>query len=347
MEKATGKYLAKVAEKAAQIPFHGDLAGKESNLEPIIRLFPKWTLKEADGLWCAAFVYYCCREAGFEIPIRPDECTTCHLAGCIAWEEFAQGDVRIEYHKETENFSPEAGDIVLYDRVFENREHDHMGIVLQSTGNTIIAAEGNLNNTSGIIQRPKEAHIRGYIRIPDGYSYRRMLMDYSTESLILHFVTERDLAEVMRTWPSDHHPLTQAEAREAIASMRGNYGRNAKGRIFHLCLAVCGKEHSGTIMGWCGLDGSRNPAEPEIFILLDEAYRNKGYGTQCVRELLRIAAEDYALPGVHGGCAKENVASARAMEKGGMARYGTEENGDPLFRFCANSKSCQEENTNG
>ena len=347
MEKATGKYLAKVAEKAAQIPFHGDLAGKKSNLEPIIRFFPKWTLKEADGLWCAAFVYYCCREAGFEIPIRPDECTTCHLAGCIAWEEFAQGDVRIEYHKETENFSPEAGDIVLYDRVFENREHDHMGIVLQSTGNTIIAAEGNLNNTSGIIQRPKEAHIRGYIRIPDGYSYRRMLMDYSTESLILHFVTERDLAEVMRTWPSDHHPLTQAEAREAIASMRGNYGRNAKGRIFHLCLAVCGKEHSGTIMGWCGLDGSRNPAEPEIFILLDEAYRNKGYGTQCVRELLRIAAEDYALPGVHGGCAKENVASARAMEKGGMARYGTEENGDPLFRFCANSKSCQEENTNG
>ena len=200
---------------------------------------------------------------------------------------------------------------------------------------------------SGIIQHPKDEYIRGYIRIPDGYSYRRMLMDYPTESLILHFVTERDLAEVMRTWPSDHHPLTQAEAREAIASMRGNYGRNAKGRIFHLCLAVCGKEHPGTIMGWCGLDGTRNHAEPEIFILLDEAYRNKGYGTQCVRELLRIAVEDYALPGVHGGCAKENAASARAMEKGGMARYGTEENGDPLFRFCANSKSCQEENTNG
>ena len=333
MEKATGKHLAKVAEKAAQIPFHGDLAGKESNLEPIIRFFPKWTLKEADGLWCAAFVYYCCREAGFEIPIRPDTCKSCHLAGCIAWEEFAQGDDRIAYRKGEESFVPEAGDIVLYDRVFENREHDHMGIVLQSTGNTIIAAEGNLNNTSGIIQRPKEAHIRGYIRIPDGYSYRRMLMDYPTESLILHFVTERDLAEVMRTWPSDHHPLTQAEAREAIASMRGNYGRNAKGRIFHLCLAVCGKEHPGTIMGWCGLDGTRNHSEPEIFILLDEAYRNRGYGTQCVRELLRIAAEDYALSGVHGGCAKENIASARAMEKGGMVQYGTEENGDPLFHF--------------
>ena len=159
-------------------------------------------------------------------------------------------------------------------------------------------------------------------------------MDYRTGSLILHFVTEDDVAEVARTWPSDHHPLIRAEAQEAIAYMRGNYGRNTEGRICHLCLAVCGKERPGTIMGWCGLDGRRDPGEPEIFILLDEEYRNRGYGTQCVRELLRIAVEDYGLPGVHGGCAKENIASARAMEKGGMVQYGTEENGDPLFRFC-------------
>ena len=167
------------------------------------------------------------------------------------------------------------------------------------------------------------------------------MTDYQSEKLILHFVTEDDLAEVARTWPADHHPLSDPEAQEAIAYMRGNYGRNVKGCISHLCLAICGKEHPGTIMGWCGLDGTRNPAEPEIFILLDEAYRSRGYGTQCVRELLRIAVEDYALSGVHGGCAKENVASARAMEKGGMVRYGAEENGDPLFRFTAKEKAGQ------
>ena len=55
MEKATRKNLAKVSEEAAQIPFHGYIEGEESNLEPIIRFFPQWTLKEADGLWCAAF----------------------------------------------------------------------------------------------------------------------------------------------------------------------------------------------------------------------------------------------------------------------------------------------------
>ena len=172
-------------------------------------------------------------------------------------------------------------------------------------------------------------------------------MDYQTENLILHFVTEDDLAEVARTWPSDHHPLTDAEALEAIGQIRGNYGRNAKGWIYHLCLAVCRADNPCTIMGWCGLDGSRNPAEPEIFILLDEPYRGKGYGTLCVKELLRIAAQDYSLNSVHGGCAKENIASARAMVKGGMAQYGTEENGDPLFRFRANNESCQEGNTRG
>ena len=239
MEKATRESLAKVAGKAAQIPLHGYIEGKESNLEPVIRFFPKWTLREADGLWCAAFVYYCCREAGFEIPIRPDECRSCHLAGCIAWEEFAQGDVQIEYHSGNESFLPEAGDIVIYDRVFGNREHDHMGIVLRSTRNTIIAAEGNLNNTSGIIERVKDAHIRSYIRIPDGYRYRGIPMDYRTENLILHFVTEDDLNEVARTWPSDHRPISGKAAEGMIENMRQNYGRNAKGRICHLCLAVC------------------------------------------------------------------------------------------------------------
>ena len=123
--------------------------------------------------------------------------------------------------------------------------------------------------------------------------------------------------------------------------MRRNYGKNAKGRICHLCLAVCSADDPHTIMGWCGLDGSRDPEEPEIFILLDEAYRNQGYGTRCVRELLRIAVEEYALNSVHGGCVKENIASARAMEKGGMVQYGTEENGDPLFRFTVKEKSGQ------
>ena len=160
-------------------------------------------------------------------------------------------------------------------------------------------------------------------------------MDYQTEQLILHFVTEDDAAEVIRTWPSERRPISEAEAQAAISRMRRNYARNRRGCIVHLCLAVCPERDPHTIAGWCGLDGRRSQTEPEIFILLDEEYRGKGYGTQCVKELLRIAVSDFSLHSVHGGCDKSNVASQRAMEKGGMIRYGTEENGDPLYRFRA------------
>ena len=158
-------------------------------------------------------------------------------------------------------------------------------------------------------------------------------MDYKMEQLILHHVTDEDLSEVARTWPSDHRPISKAEAQATISRIQNNYAKNTKGCIYHLCLAVCRQDDPGTFMGWCGLDGSRSHTEPEIFILLDEEYQNQGYGTQCVKELLRIAVKDFSLQSVHGGCAKENIASKRAMEKGGMVQYGTEDNGDPLFRF--------------
>ncbi len=160
-----------------------------------------------------------------------------------------------------------------------------------------------------------------------------------TAQLVLHFVSESDLPEVSRTWPSDHRPVSEKEAMDAVAYIRGNYEKNTVGCVHHLILAVCGKDDPGRIMGWCGLDGRRSRTEPEIFILLDEEYRHKGYGTQCVKGLLKTAVEDYSLQSVHGGCAGDNTASRRAMEKGGMVQYGTEDNGDPLFRFTAGEKN--------
>lgn len=170
---ATRKHLADIARHAAQLPFHGELEGKAANLKPMIDLFPRWNVQDADRAWCAAFVYYCCVKAGFAIPYSPDECVTCSLAGCGGWEEFAMRDGRIEYYRDDPAFVPEPGDIVLYDRVFCNEEHDHIGIVLEVFDDCVIAAEGNIfdDNISGIVKRVKDTHIRAYIRIPDGYVY--------------------------------------------------------------------------------------------------------------------------------------------------------------------------------
>ncbi len=167
----TRLHLAEIAKKKALLPFHGKKEDKGTNLKPIIDLFPKWNLDDAEKCWCAAFVYYCCVEAGFSIPYSPDECTTCSLAGCGGWEEYALGDKRLVYSKDI--LSPEVGDIVLYDYVFCNKEHDHIGIIVEVFDDCIVCAEGNIANTnsSGIISRTIDEHIRAYIKIPDGYSY--------------------------------------------------------------------------------------------------------------------------------------------------------------------------------
>ncbi len=84
----------------------------------------------------------------------------------------AQVDSRIEYHSGNDNsFQPEAGDIVLFDRVFNNTGHDHIGIVLENYDGYIITAEGNVENVSRILERKKNSHIRAYIRITDNFSY--------------------------------------------------------------------------------------------------------------------------------------------------------------------------------
>ena len=165
----TRDYLAQVARSEATKCYHGQVMGLKPNIQPIIKHFPRWSMKEAQGLWCAAFVYHCCITAGYIIPVRPNECVSCNLAGCGAWEEWALADNRIGLRPRT--CVPTPGDIVLFDKVFENKAHDHIGIVLENQENSIITAEGNLNDVSGIVERHKDSHIRGYISLPDGFEY--------------------------------------------------------------------------------------------------------------------------------------------------------------------------------
>lgn len=163
--------LADVARIEAQSFYHGKVMQTEPNIYPLIEFFP-WSIDKADGNWCAAFVYSCCIKAGFEIPIKPNGCVSSNLAGCAAWEEWAIKDTRIEYHNADKiDFIPDAGDIVLFDKVFIDVEHDHIGIIIENKETSIIVAEGNINNVSGIIERNKDLHIRAYIRLPDNFKY--------------------------------------------------------------------------------------------------------------------------------------------------------------------------------
>lgn len=169
---ANGHSLAETARRLALSPFHGFLGGQESNLLPLVQHFRRWDIHQADRLWCAAFVYHACITAGFQIPFSPDECTTGSLACVPAWEELAKKDPRIGYHM-PDGFDPLPGDVVLYDHVFCNQPHDHIGIVIENHPDHILAAEGNIENgnISGIILRQKDHHIRCYIRLPENYCW--------------------------------------------------------------------------------------------------------------------------------------------------------------------------------
>ena len=163
-------------------------------------------------------------------------------------------------------------------------------------------------------------------------------MFYKSEHIVIRAVTEADIPEIARTWPSKHSPLAPDAAKDEYDRMKENYTKIFSGTFRHLCLAICEINTPEIIIGWCGFDGNCNSVEPEIFVLLDREHRNLGYGTECIEILLINVAKNIGISCVHGGCRKNNIASQRAMEKAGMTCYGHETNGDPLFRYIENDR---------
>ena len=155
-------------------------------------------------------------------------------------------------------------------------------------------------------------------------------MKFLTNDLILRTVTDSDMEEIARMWEYPHE-ATADKAREALQNMEAAHRKNRKKSICHLCLGVFLKEAPDVIIGWCGLDGEAEVAKTVLFYMIDEKYRNRGYATQCVVELLRYAFEDMEYGMIYGGCAKSNAGSYRVMQKAGMLQSAFYENGDPVF----------------
>ena len=158
-------------------------------------------------------------------------------------------------------------------------------------------------------------------------------MELYTNDLLLKTVTDDDIDEVARMWEFEKGNIPLSEAQKAIEYMQNNHKQNHTGYIYHLCFAIYEKDMD-KIIGWCGLDGkpdSKNPDRMEIFYLIDSAYRNKGYATQCALKLLEHAFEVAKIERVFGGCFKDNISSYKVLSKSGMVLYQIRENGDPKF----------------
>lgn len=81
--------------------------------------------------------------------------------------------------------------------------------------------------------------------------------------------------------------------------------------------------HDDRLVGLMGMNLVRpKSARAEIWYKLHKDYWNKGYTTEALNRLLLFAFEDLALHRIEAGCATENVASIKVLEKVGMQREG-------------------------
>lgn len=152
-----------------------------------------------------------------------------------------------------------------------------------------------------------------------------------TPRLILRTVTMEDIDEVALNIKLYSGPISRDEAEKEVLWMQENHLRNAPGKIIHLCLAIIDKD-TQNIIGWCGLD-HRDTAKPNpvLFYLLKESCWGKGLATEAAKALLDYAFDKLCLTRIDSGCAFENIASKRVMEKIGMHYLGLDEAGGHSF----------------
>lgn len=125
--------------------------------------------------WSAAFVYHCCYEAGFILPVR-DPRVKYGFDTVKGWLDFASLLSNGFFHPKGESgFTPERGDIVIFDRILDDKQPaDHMGVVVLTSTDRITVAEGNArkSNVSDVIEHSATHHVRGYIRLPNCYQFK-------------------------------------------------------------------------------------------------------------------------------------------------------------------------------
>ena len=82
---------------------------------------------------------------------------------------------------------------------------------------------------------------------------------------------------------------------------------------------------SGAFVGTCGMDAGYAPehARAELGYVLSREHWGRGLMPEAVRAVIRFGFGRMGLNRVQARCIAENVASARVMEKTGMAYEGT------------------------
>lgn len=145
-----------------------------------------------------------------------------------------------------------------------------------------------------------------------------------TERLVLRPLTPQD-AEAVYAYTSDGEVMrymnferrrTMEDTRAFLSSVAEGYarGRQVRGIVLR---------ESERLVGTCGLRISREHERGELGYWLRRDHWGRGLATEAACAVIRHAFEHERLGRVQARCAVENAASARVMEKAGMAYEGT------------------------
>lgn len=149
-------------------------------------------------------------------------------------------------------------------------------------------------------------------------------MNLKTERLILRPLTMDDLNVVHNL---HSHPETDKfntlgipENKDVTRSIIQSWLENQNGPSYTYIIE---QKTDRAFVGVISLSNSRNKwHRGELWYKLHKDHWCKGYATEAVKEIIRFAFETLNMHRVEAGCAVDNIASARVMEKAGMQLEG-------------------------
>ncbi|BAZ13400.1 peptidoglycan-binding domain 1 protein [Calothrix sp. NIES-4071] len=154
-------------EAARKLVWNGENSEAEKYLKPFRK--PMFDLGHIGAEpvfynWCAAFVTYCCRNVGIDIPVIPSGFWAT-MALVESWKFWAKNN---GYWYSKGSITPKRGDILVFNWQRNNSQLDHIGIVRGYTpgSSKIQTSEGNHSdeNISGNFTQ-NMADVAGFIRI--------------------------------------------------------------------------------------------------------------------------------------------------------------------------------------
>lgn len=151
-------------------------------------------------------------------------------------------------------------------------------------------------------------------------------MNLSTERLILREVAETDLnfIHALHSLPeTDQYntmgiPADLSVTQKLVNDLIAEQQLTERNRF-----ALCVEDKEQKFVGLLGLNlGKPGYRRGEVWYKIHPAFWGKGYASEAVKALIRWGFEELKLHRIEAGCATQNKASIRVLEKVGMTREG-------------------------